>query len=99
MSGGRRKGAWRNAVAALVVLTPVVAIVVYSSFQVAEVECRVCMTFAGRDLCRSVSAKTKDEALRGAAENACALLASGMTETLHCTRSEPREAECSAAGR
>jgi hypothetical protein len=91
-----KKSAWRNGVAALIVLAPVVAVVVYSSFQVGEYECRVCMSFDGRDLCRTVSAKTKDEALRGATENACALLTSGMTNTLHCTRSEPRAAECNA---
>ncbi len=90
----RKNGAWRNGVAALVVLAPVVAVVVYSSFEVSEYECRVCMSFDGRDVCRTVSAKTQDEALRGATDNACALLTSGMTNTLQCTRRAPREAEC-----
>lgn len=75
-------------------LAPVVAVVVYSSFQVSEVECELCMAFAGRETCRTVSAATREQALRGAIENACALLTSGMTNTLHCTQSEPLRSEC-----
>jgi hypothetical protein len=88
------KPSWRNTIAAIAVLVPVIAVVVYSSFQVSEVECEVCMAFEGREMCRTVSAADREQALRGAIDNACAFLTSGMTSTLHCTGSEPRRSEC-----
>ena len=60
-----RKRRWRRAVATLAVLVPVVSVVVYSSFQVSDYECTVCMEFAGRRECRTVAGKTEEEALRG----------------------------------
>ena len=89
-----KKRRWRNTVATLAVLVPVVAVVVYSSFQVSEFECEVCMTFEGNQSCRRVNAKTELEALRGATDNACALIASGVTQTMRCTHSEPTTAKC-----
>jgi hypothetical protein len=76
------------------VLTPVVGFVVYSSFRVSVVECEVCMQFDGRAICRSVSAARRDEALRGATDNACALLTSGITNTIRCQQSQPAKTEC-----
>ena len=35
-----------------------------------------------------------DEALKGATDNACALLTSGMTKTIRCQQSEPVKTEC-----
>lgn len=93
------KSSWRNTVAVFAVLAPVVAIVVYSSFQVSEVECEVCMRFESREMCRTVSAATREQALRGAIENACALLTSGMTNTLHCTQSDPARDQCRSLAR
>ena len=95
---GIKNSSWRNSVAAALVLVPVVAIVVYSSFQVSEMECEVCMTFDGREVCRTVSARTKAEALRGAVDNACALLTSGMTNTIRCGQSEPTKTACRSGG-
>ena len=90
----RRGGSWRNRIAAVVVLTPVIGFVVYSSFQVSTVECEVCMRFDGRAICRSASAARHDEALRSATDNACALLTSGMTNSIRCQQSEPVKTEC-----
>jgi hypothetical protein len=90
----RRSGSWRNRIAAVVVLAPVIGFVVYSSFQVSTVECEVCMQFDGRSTCRSASAARRDEALRSATDNACALLTSGMTNSIRCQQSEPVKSEC-----
>lgn len=89
-----RRHAWRNALVSLGVLVPVIAYVVYSSFHAGAVECEICITFEGRDACRTVAAKTEEEGLRGAVTNACAQLASGVTDTLRCERTLPRKAEC-----
>lgn len=92
--GMKRKRSWRNLVAAIIVLVPVIGFVIYSSLQVGKVECEVCMSFEGRELCRAASAKTAVEAARSAAENACALLTSGMTNTIRCQQSEPVRTRC-----
>jgi hypothetical protein len=91
-----RPRSWRNLAATLAVLVPVAAFVVYSSFQVRLVECEVCVNFDGRQSCRTASAALRDEALRAAIDNACALLTSGMTNSIRCQRSEPARAECRA---
>ena len=86
---------WTSWLAAAV-LTAIVAVVVVSSLRVADVRCEVCVSFAGREACRSVEAATEDEARRGAHSNACALLASGVTDTLACERTEEASARCNA---
>lgn len=50
----------------------------------------VCMEFRGRTACRTAAGPTREDAVRTAADNACALLASGMTDTMQCARGEPR---------
>ena len=97
MAEARRSGR-KNLIAALVVLIPIVGFVVYSSFQVSAVECEVCMRFDGRMMCRAASAATRDEALRSASDNACALLTSGMTNTIRCNQSDPVRTECRSLG-
>jgi len=94
MPEARRGGTWRNRIAAFVVLAPVIGFVVYSSFRVSAVECEVCMQFDARAICRSASASRRDEALRSATNNACALLTSGMTNTIRCEQGEPVKTEC-----
>ena len=89
-----RRHPWRNALVTLGVLLPIIGYVVYSSFQVSEFECEVCITFDGNDACRTVAGKTQEDSLRGAVTNTCAQLASGVTDTLRCERTKPRKAEC-----
>jgi len=93
MSAPSRRS-WRNVVATIAVLVPIVAFVIYSSFQVSAIECEVCMRFDGREICRSASAARRDEAERSAVDNACAMLASGMTQTMRCQRGEPAKLTC-----
>ena len=75
-------------------LTVFIALVVYSSFQVSGVRCEVCMQFRGMQDCRTVEGATELEALRGGITNACALLASGVTDSLACERTRPSKAAC-----
>ena len=84
---------WTSWLAA-VVLVGIVAIVVVSSLRVAEVRCEVCVSFGGQEACRSVEAATEEEARQGAHANACALLASGVTDTLACERTPNSAVRC-----
>jgi hypothetical protein len=90
----RKRRRWLSTITAIVILVPVAGFVVYSSFQVSDYECEVCITYGGQEVCRTVTGKTEAEGLRGAVDNACALLAGGVTDTLRCTRTPPTRASC-----
>ncbi len=49
----------------------------------------VCMEFRGQRACRSASAATPEMARRTATDNACAFLASGMSDSIACTNTPP----------
>ena len=67
----------------------VVGFVVLSTFSQDRIRCSVCMSFNGRRDCRTASAATRDGALRTAVSNACAQLASGVSETTQCEGTTP----------
>ncbi len=67
----------------------VVALVIYSTVGAARFRCEVCITYAGRSACRTASASSREQALRTATENACAQIASGVTETNQCQNTPP----------
>jgi hypothetical protein len=67
----------------------VVAFLIYSSMHLARYRVEVCVDFQGRNECRTASADTQDHALRSAQSNACALVASGVTDTMQCEQSRP----------
>jgi hypothetical protein len=82
--------------ASLLGLGAIIAVVVYTSFDVGTVRCEVCMSFEGQQACRAVDGATEDDARRAAITNACALLASGVTRTMACERSTPTRSQCDA---
>ena len=67
----------------------VLAFLIYSSMHVAQYRVEVCVNYQGRTECRTASADTQDHALRSAQSNACALISSGVTETMQCERATP----------
>lgn len=80
----------------LVGLGAIVAVVVYTSLDVGAVRCEVCITFEGREACRAVDGATAAEAQQSAVNNACALIASGVTDTMACERTTPTRLECTS---
>ena len=82
-----KKSVWIGAGFAIAVL----AAVMYSTLSVGGYRVEVCMDYQGRSACRTASASTEAQALRTATENACALIASGVTDTIQCgSHTEPR---------
>jgi hypothetical protein len=77
-----------------VVLLAIVAVVVWSSLRVGSVRCELCMEFNGRRACRAVDGASEEDAFAAARTNACALLASGVTETMACERTPPASSSC-----
>ena len=63
--------------------------VISTTFQGERVGVEVCMEFRGRRDCRKAQAKDRQEALRTAITNACAQLASGVTDSGQCENTPP----------
>jgi hypothetical protein len=73
----------------IVFVVVVIAFLIYSSMHIAKYRVEVCIAYHGVNQCRTASADTQDHALRSAQSNACALLVSGVTETMQCERQTP----------
>ena len=67
----------------------VLAVLVYSSMNLAQYRVEVCVAFHGQTQCRTASADSEEHALRSATSNACALISSGVTDTIACEQSVP----------
>jgi hypothetical protein len=71
------------------------ALLVLAARASGRVSCEACLSYRGRTECRVALGPTREEATRTAIDNACALLASGMTESVECTtRTEPLRVTC-----
>jgi hypothetical protein len=79
---------------ALTTLAALVAFVVYASLHVGAIRCEVCLDFGGRRACRAVDGANEDEAMMAARTNACAHLASGVTESMACERTPLASSSC-----
>ena len=66
-----------------------IGLLLYFTLGLRKNRVEVCMSFQGRTNCAIASAETREEALRTASSNACAIIASGMTDSLACERSAP----------
>jgi hypothetical protein len=67
----------------------VVTLVVSTTFQGERVRVEVCMAFRGQRDCRTAQARNRQDALRTAVTNACAQLASGVTDSGQCENTPP----------
>ena len=76
------------------VLLALIAFIVWSSLHVGAVRCEVCIDFGGRQACRSVDGATEKDARMSAINNACAFLASGVTQVMACERTPPTREQC-----
>ncbi len=81
-----RKMTW----AIVIVLVVLVGIILYSTLTLNRYECEVCMEFHGQVACRTAAGATRPEAIRTATENACAQIASGMTDSIACGNTSPQ---------
>ena len=60
----------------------------------AGTECEACMRYEGREACRSATGADRQEAERTAIATACALVSSGVTDTIRCQGIEPLKLTC-----
>jgi hypothetical protein len=88
----RKRSTWIVAGALILFM----AFVVGRSLRASSYRCSVCIDFRGEGVCRTVDAPTEQEARSSAVTNACAFLASGVTDSLACERTPPTKTDCSA---
>ena len=79
----------KTVVIGVVFVAALLAYLVYSSMHIAKFRVEVCVAFNGRNECRNASADTREHAVRSAQTNACALIVSGVTETMRCEQTTP----------
>ena len=63
--------------------------VVYSTFGLRKHRVEVCMEFNGRTNCRTAAGETPDRAKTAAIQTACALIASGVGDSIACQNRPP----------
>jgi hypothetical protein len=81
----------KAAVVGVVFLLVVIAAIYYSTATLAAHRVEVCMEFNGRTSCRTASGSTEEFALRTATTNACAIISSGVTDSMACDRAVPKK--------
>ena len=84
---------WTIAVSVLLFLLFAAAMVYSMTRQFAQT-CEVCITFNGRTACREAYGGTPEEAIKTATDNACGLLAAGMTQAIACGKIVPDSTTC-----
>jgi hypothetical protein len=73
----------------LIIFFALVGIMAYSTLTLSQHRVEVCMEYKGRSNCRTASATTVEFATKTAISNACADIASGVTETMGCQQTQP----------
>ena len=61
-----------------------VGLIIYSSMNLSRHRVEVCVDYQGREACKIASGETRENAIRTATSNACAFVASGMTDSMAC---------------
>ena len=79
----------KTALIGLGFVVAVIAAVIFATMGQAAYRVEVCMEFQGSSSCRTASASTKPQAERTARENACAQIASGVTDRIQCEQYTP----------
>jgi hypothetical protein len=79
----------RNAIFTVIGIAAFIGLLAYLTLGQKQHRVEVCVEFQGRTNCRIASGPTKEAAVRTATENACATIASGMTESMTCGRMPP----------
>ena len=80
----------KTVVLAIAFVVLVLVVLVYTTMGNARYRCEVCIAFQNRTACRTAGAAAEAQALRTATENACAQIASGVTDSIACENTPPQ---------
>jgi hypothetical protein len=70
------------------------ALLLFNTLSAQKSECNVCVEFNGKQNCAAASHENEQEAARSAQTTACGVLASGMDQSIACTRTKPKSVQC-----
>lgn len=84
----------RGTIVTLVVLALFAALLLYNTLSAQKVECNVCVEYKGGKNCAEASHESREEAIKSAQTTACGTLASGMNESIACSRVKPATVQC-----
>ena len=91
---GLRPMTWA-AIVGVIFAVATFGLIIKASLASFQYTCEVCMTFYGQTLCREAKGKARDETVRTATDNACALLgARGMSQSIECSNTPPTSVTC-----
>ncbi len=79
----------KPAIAGIFFAVAAVATIVYFSMS-GNLRAEICMEFAGRTACKTVSGDTRDHVISTARTGACAEIAGGVTDTIACEHQTPK---------
>ncbi|MEI9812462.1 MAG: hypothetical protein WDO18_07195 [Acidobacteriota bacterium] len=75
--------------AGILIVLVILGIMIYSSLNLSGHRVEVCVEFRGQTTCKIARGADEQTALRTAIDNACGEMASGVTDSMACTRSQP----------
>jgi hypothetical protein len=81
-------------IAGIVVVLVLGGLVYYAMSGQTATSCEVCIEFNGQTKCRTAKGPNKLEAIKTASDNACAYIASGMTDSIACSHRDPKSTKC-----
>ena len=85
----------KTALVAILFFLLVIGALIYSTMELKQYSCEVCMTFDGQTNCSTARAPASAEATRTATDVACAPISSGMTDSIQCSNTPPDSVKCS----
>jgi hypothetical protein len=88
------RGVSRTGLIGGVLLAATIVFIIVQSLLLEQVTCEVCIDYKGRSMCRTVGGASPEEARNAAITNACAYLASGVTDSMACAREVPASERC-----
>jgi hypothetical protein len=84
----------KTTVIAILFSLAVLGVLIYSSMNLQQFSCEVCITYQGRNNCSTAAGTSAEEATRTATDVACAPISSGMTESIQCSNTPPNSVNC-----
>lgn len=81
----RKRNRWLQVTLLFLAIMLPVGLMTYNVVTTQNIKCKVCVTYKGRQQCKEATGPAIKECAITAIDNACAFIASGMTEVMACT--------------
>lgn len=72
------------------------ALMTYTMFNLGQIECTLCVSYQDQRKCSKAMGPDKASAMEEAHRNACALMVSGVTDSVNCGRALAEDVQCQA---